>query len=423
MVRALGIAFAFLFTCSCALSLSPQVASDIVDYNEAASISTNKLLLLNILRARDSAPLMFSSVALIHGSIQMQGSATATFPFGYPPFKSVHNSLGLGLSTQTSPTFDVSSLDTQDFTRGILKPIDPAVVKYFLDRGEIDPKIIELLFFAEIDSSDGTVVKIDPEHTEGLQKALASLAADESGATGLIANAYDELAPVGGPLKLSPKTAIKDLETIDATKFRLRPSPKDDGTYTLYSVSAEKHVIFCLRIGNGVETRFVPLGAMMVAPSQSQLATDPKCVRDEIIVEGGRNHHTELSERRTFERVRIRSVDGIIQLLGKILRYEQAHGNQPLTFDSFIRGAAANEPSSTLFGQNTHDIIFQLSSASDCARFGVQYQGQSYYVCNQVGPNGVKDHTLEILALVSQLLNLNKSAKDLPVTQSVQIVP
>jgi len=38
-------------------------------------------------------------------------------------------------------------------------------------------------------------------------------------------------------------------------------------------------------------------------------------------------------------------------------------------------------------------------------------------------PSNPKDHTLEVLAIVHQLVDLNKSANDLRLTPSVQVLP
>ena len=94
-----------------ACSLSPIISTDIVSYNKAVSDSNNRMMVLNILRARDHVPLSFSSVQLVHGSLQAAGSTNLGFPFGNMPLK-VNDSLGIGLSAQVAPTFDVRNISS-----------------------------------------------------------------------------------------------------------------------------------------------------------------------------------------------------------------------------------------------------------------------------------------------------------------------
>src|SRR5579862_3170450 len=110
MRRSVIAALAALLLSGC--SLSPVIDVDIVQYNKAVSDSGNKLLLLNVLRARDHAPLLFSSVQLVHGALSLGGSASVGVPFGPNLVVSkAANTSSAGLSASESPTFDVSSLD------------------------------------------------------------------------------------------------------------------------------------------------------------------------------------------------------------------------------------------------------------------------------------------------------------------------
>jgi hypothetical protein len=56
------------------------------DYNVTVEDATVNDLVANILRARDGAPLYFSDLSQIRGSLTISAAAQATFPFG--PIKS-----------------------------------------------------------------------------------------------------------------------------------------------------------------------------------------------------------------------------------------------------------------------------------------------------------------------------------------------
>src|SRR5271154_3434869 len=47
-----------------------------------------------------------------------------------------------------------SSLDTQDFTKGILSPVQPQIIKQLFDQG-VDPRVLMLLFFTEYQDRTG----------------------------------------------------------------------------------------------------------------------------------------------------------------------------------------------------------------------------------------------------------------------------
>jgi hypothetical protein len=63
--------------------------------------------------------------------------------------------------------------------------------------------------------------------------------------------------------------------------------------------------------------------------------------------------------------------------------------------------------------------LFQLHREPGVDRIAVNYRGRRYFV-RQGDPS---DHTLEVLALLSQLINANKNANEIPSTKAVQIVP
>ena len=63
--------------------------------------------------------------------------------------------------------------------------------------------------------------------------------------------------------------------------------------------------------------------------------------------------------------------------------------------------------------------LFQLHREPGLDRIAVNYRGAHYYV-REGDPS---DHTLEVLALLNQLINANKNASEIPSTKAVQIVP
>jgi len=85
------------------------------------------------------------------------------------------------------------------------------------------------------------------------------------------------------------------------------------------------------------------------------------------------------------------------------------------------------------------DIFFNLRHDSCNARFTLSYRNRRYSVPNYNPPEGgvfcssaelvqanatpARDHTLEVLAVVHQLVDLQKSAGDIKQTPYVQLLP
>jgi len=119
-----------------------------VSYDDAIEDTTNDLLLLNILRAKDKAPLHFDTIPSIHESIQADAQLQGAIPFGTPNSKSTTLDLATGeLGMQVLRSFEIDHLITKDFATGIASPIEPKFVKYWLDHG-LDRRIVLLLFFS-----------------------------------------------------------------------------------------------------------------------------------------------------------------------------------------------------------------------------------------------------------------------------------
>jgi hypothetical protein len=152
-------------------------------------------------------------------------------------------------------------------------------------------------------------------------------------------------------------------------------------------------------------------------------------------------------------RMEIRSVGEIIQFLGDLMAYQetlQAYSAAPGAATPRIDISKLN-PILTFgfcaYASEPHcgDVFFNISNAdTDDFRFTVRYRGQVYFVprynrpeqwqgagstpCSQPGskpgsdPSCI-DHTLEVLAVVNQLIDLQRSAKDVQQTPYVSVLP
>ena len=125
VVAVFAIALVAVALCGC--SAAPIIDRHAADYRDTEASAGDAQLMQNILRAKDNLPIHFADLSNIHGSIQLTAAGTASVAFANLIGSNVPSTAGPTLSAQTSPSFDVGTLDSQDFTKGLLSEIDPRI--------------------------------------------------------------------------------------------------------------------------------------------------------------------------------------------------------------------------------------------------------------------------------------------------------
>jgi hypothetical protein len=430
-----------------ACSGSPLIDFHAADYRETEASAGDSQLLLNILRAKDDLPIHFADLSNIHGSIQMTASGTATIPFAHFAGSTTPSTAGPTLGAQIAPTFDVGTLDTQDFTRGMLSPVNPQIVKQLFDQG-VDPRLIMILFVSEYRDPYGHVFqnnmscdlsyKLDSKgecknriynfltQIDGIFKAHHLPATFTQAAERypspvdkqqhLAANVYVALTPVGGDLSGSwtLKDNFGDLRQLDTTKLKLLDAKTarlagqtgeiTPGYKRIYSIS-EPRLAICYEIKGRLYALAPP------RPASSPWIGNDACRHSEVIVQDTPFQAQGFSLRSAYE---------IIQFLGQVLRFQEEKGaNRCLT----LSVETGKEETRTCDGG---EVLFQVNGERGAPIVGTRYDGTWYTIndrkCNKEH-NGVCDYSLQVLAILELLLNSNKVAKDIIATPRVQVVP
>jgi hypothetical protein len=447
-------------------SFAPVVSEFSVSYDGSLEDANNQLLVVNVLRASNRAPLYFSDLSIIRGALTATLSSQLTAPFGEGKLTSTkHFGEVANATLQTAPNFEVHPLNQQDFTQGILRPIELQYGKTYWDRVDYPEFLLALLFVDKIEvrffKEDGTpeLILLSPDGTS--RKCVPQLGCpgtegDDNRPVDTFLNQPDNqknfenfkriignwgVIP-GNPrtersvtyhsyLKLTPVTesvqenSIKDFSGLDPRKIRARkralsaaepvtgmrqatPEMGDKSrteTGELFELAAvEDRIIICPpRSFLDIWARTFDIS--IVAPQISGTTVDetPQPAEACEVAEwpGGETGQPGPSPQPRKKQMQIkiytRSVEGMIQYLGAIVRKYGESPDNPIRF--FIhRGSISEEKVSLL------------------------YEGRSY----AVGPyrdddqsHLGEDNTLPILGLVQQLLNLRKSSKEIINTSAV----
>ena len=400
---------------SAGCSLGDGIARHSVDYNRTVERATDDVLVLNVLRARDRMPLHFSAIAAIHGSLGLSAG------FGYDlSGASVNNVLPAILGT-TQPSFDIGPLDRQEFARGLLRPIDPGVFRLLSGSGLHDQMLVHLLVSRFEEAATGRVVRNDararvrdlpPEE----RRACAARGADApppcdpfqamvdamtAGGRRLSFNGYTRLIPVGPALpaaKVADPGALLGLREPGLTLRTDGP-----GRWRLYRPVGQ--LVLCVPVGgrgNGGGDRRTAYALDSEAPQVSPISQegDP-CHAEEVAERPAPAGHPPEPGWSWY----LRSVNELLHYLGDVQRREQE--GVPYRVD---------------LGDGRTPRLFRLwEREPPDARMSVEYGGRRWWVAGH-DPAAPGDMTTTVLSLANLLLNLQKSAGELPAAGTLRLI-
>ncbi len=363
-----------------------------MNYNVAAEQARNEMLLLNVLRARDRKPMVFTGLTRITGSIRQSAGigASGTARSG------ASDSIGMGvdLSVVDAPSFDVAVLDSQSFTRGIMTPLTFELVEYFWDQGFSR----DVLFFLAVERIELECRNAGEVRSMELINEVGVPSWDDF--QELVGAIYRggqwELDPhqtiqIGPPVAPAEVARLGTLIQVAGRPLRLQENA--DGSWRLERPS---------------ETlRLVVPGASVCSGNVSSPGQDGTSLLHLYDSKAAFRAASEQDRDELKGRVVLRSPQSVLFYLGEIMRRgRQVH-------------IIARSPN-----QNAAERrLFVVTLASECgnAIIAVNYEGQRYSV-----PNGTGEcsggRAMQSLALAAQLLSLQQSAADLPATGTVRII-
>jgi hypothetical protein len=380
---------------------APLVGLEISDYRTTFNTTGDEQLLVNILRAKDGAPLHFAELSTIGASNQLTASLQATDPIGERNGSSTRAGLQGTASAQASPVFSLGTLDTQLFTQGLINPIGPDIIQQFLEEG-IDQRLILILFFSgytEHGITHYNNIKCDfatPRCHDNFFLYLSNIDSIAGKHRQIIAHKYVELTPMGAPLPWA-STGVKDIAGIDPTKYRVEPYFRDQNKGLVYSISPDAKLALCYARTHGNPVPIV------------EVPNPGICWQDRVYVSPYRNNSQSTNG------LIVRSTYEVIEFLGQVLNYQETLRKQ------------GQDRCITVSGTKPYtceqDVIFQVNSGKGTPLVRTDYEGFSYTVssdtCNDLA---TCDHSGEVLKMVNLLINYNKSAATIPQVPLVRTI-
>jgi hypothetical protein len=420
-----------------------HLADTATSYNLAIEQTQDEMLLLNVIRAQDNYPLYLTDAAKVTGTVKAEFNLGLKIPLVHAGSANANDYFGMPtVDYSSSPSMDVILLNTKDFMTGFLTPIGTDLFAYYWDQGWPAEFLLYLLvlrvdeydekhnlvaghslinFPNSDDPSFGELRRFSRWVREQLRYGRPLLCSEEGAAVGppFKANSLkylEFLVPVAKEgLSLVPADGTLPQPTAGAWQLR---QPKKSFFLTPRKNPDDAEPAACTKESEQFE--------VATRAAQSQPARSQKTVG----VAGPGKHKYELS---------LRSPEGVLYYLGELARLENRAGRALLIYQCDERAQCLDA--------NRQPLTEPLFVALDRHEHGAcrpivwvhSLDGKDYLIPNgnemkKVTANNddlqlaaasglcATGETMHALELLSQLIGLQKAAKDLDTTSTVKVV-
>lgn len=397
---ALTCAAMFMSGCS---TVGPDFTSMTEAYERAIDMHQRKSILVNIMRASDSLPLVFTDVTTVSGtgSIAMSGSLNANISSADPSsfngfFSSKTGSsagLSTGLATNRSFTFSLGSLNNEEFYRGFLTETTLDDLYFYMSSGVPRKEFIGSLLIDSIQVTDSAgkseIYWNEPllPNYERFQNKLYELVD-----SGLTVEMKTQARNIGPELsKEELHWLLPDIiGDLNASKISLQPAKTKPGSYQIVKTVSGPRVCFddaahAARYGNHMvcESSVIAGGAIDIARKNSSSA------KETILI-------------------KLRSTSGVFRYLGKLV--ELQIGPKKEVTKIRIRTPNGDTFVAPIF------VVLEGSTYNEPLLASVNYQGEDYSI-----PKNDSGFSSRVLQLMSTMVIMNKIPGSIPASPGVLI--
>lgn len=409
-----------------------QTTSMAMDHNEFVASTTNQQTVLNILRARDRQPMHFTSFTKVTGNLAGQVKAGLTTALnGNSAAGSTQNygatnyTPNLGMQVDTSTLFDINIDADKEFYQGIMGPLDPGTLVYFLKQG-FPEDLMNNLFISQMH------FYIDLTPVQAQQPTGANPPSDYVSLFS-VSNSPDDMADIDEFAKVIQCRRL-DYELYNIEKgekkgrkdFRLTltKNPDPDNCQHIRSkienslMAALSNKNIPLKRSGNKNFKFDVVRNDSSSLNQSRSSKDKEEYISNTLTSPGNVTFTVEDYFQNFVPgsykgdlvvdLTVRSVEGILYYLGEYARQS--------TPPVLVKGSGnpASVPIITIVREKDYD--------GDDPFVRVNYRKETYVV-PMTGDNVTREagRSSQVISFVQQLLNLNRSSKKGVGTPAVQI--
>ena len=360
-------------------------------YDKAIEKTANNNLLINIVRAAYQQPMHFTSVSGVSGTSSLSApTANLTLPFDQI-FSLSRNHSSAFINTpffSQSSNVTVSPLTTSEFLSGMLTQTSPETFHFYISQGIPRELIFSLLVESIEYEYDGTKDKLrnDPtgERYEEFKSVLATVIK-----MGLTAEYVTGLAPAGPVLTEDQAKDPNRISTAIGAGMTLQAvDGSSSNEYQMFAPFSYSRFCFS-RLGEGTED--LP---------RSMLCNSNEAPMDKGLLKTGKESK---SLKNASLRIIPRSTRGVFEYLGKVV-YQQVERKAatPVILTS--------EEAKQYNYQQTGDRLFVIEKNNKKSDdiVSVKLDGDTYSI--PARKNGFSGN---VLALVSEILNLSKTVNSL----------
>ena len=462
-------------------SIRPQITSDATDFNVAVANTNNVITLKNIARSYLRHPRHYTAISDIRGNFTVQGSAGVSGLFGIG--RGNTNSLvdtttttvttaatevtnevlstltgttgstsapetlttNLGLTYTTNPQYTVAILESQNFTNGILNPLSAETLGLLGSQGWNSALLANLL----IESMTFEITEKEEDEEDKKDEKEKKEKKDRKSASYRIENnvrksGWKELAAsldIGVVAKEGDETDAVYLKSISAEEIAALVEQGMSVRHCKPEDVDEKNKSLCTPGDDKVVYRKVPGSSKLTIRRNSVIkdstrkyildgytGDDEKLAkhllnsyynnldcqdntRSKPLSNGAKNSPENCPlEFRLL--VNMRSTDGVVYYLGEYLRYllDDKDAKPILLGRSDVEESCECQSAGSM-------ELFRVAKDKGPSQLSTSIGGMEF----RVPPVETAGRTMQVIGLVQQLLNLNKTAEDLPKANLFQI--
>ncbi len=394
-----------------------------MEYDRQAEQVRDRAVLLNVLRAADRKPLLFVDVGQVTGSATASGTGALSLPL------QIVNSIYAGggsaspsVTLSGGPTFALTPLVSKEFYQGIMSPVPLSLLTDLLQTG-LPKSLIFLLAIQRI-----TLTNAEPHAYRSITYNNDFFGNDaarfQTLLSGLIAQGLT-LETQSQSIRLGPVLSRKDLmanpalwgvlpngETLVHTKADPASHTPESWQIKTTSTSAG----FCFHPANPdhASGQFLALPDDFATPWLDSFFC-PELAPFAIIATRPSVTHTGAATRLAADAghfsidIVTRSVEQIVYYLGELTR-ARLHEDPALTLPPGLPDGVAQ---ANLFAVHR-------GGTPPRAAITTKYEGHDYWVADDPAAH---DRSTQVMELMIQLTALNDSAKDLPSSSAVTLIP